>query len=53
MPGAVPRGLALERAARLGEVIDRVAERFWSGLAGEAVDVLVEHGTSRSLRRRG
>ena len=48
MPGAVPHELALERAARLGEVIDREAERFWSGLAGAAVDVLVEHGTSRA-----
>jgi len=47
MPGAVPRELAFERAARLGEVIDREAERFWSALAGEAVDVLVERGTTR------
>ena len=30
MPGAVPHQLALDRAARLGEVIDREAERFWS-----------------------
>jgi len=47
MPGAVPRDLAFERAARLGEVIDREAERFWSALAGQAVDVLVERGTTR------
>ena len=48
MPGAVPRELALERAARLGEVIDREAEQFWSGLAGDTVDVLVEQGASRA-----
>ena len=47
MPGAVPHGLALERAARLGELIDREAARFWRGLAGSTVDVLVERGTSR------
>ena len=47
MPGAVPHQLALDRAARLGEVIDREAERFWSSLAGRPVDVLVERGTSR------
>ena len=48
MRGAVPRELALERAAVLGELIDREAERFWSGLAGREVDVLVERGTSRA-----
>ena len=48
MRGAVPRELALERAAVLGELIDREAERFWSGLAGCEVDVLVERGTSRA-----
>ena len=47
MPGAVPHALAFERAARLGEVIDREAERFWSELAGREVDVLVERGASR------
>ncbi len=47
MPGAVPHQLALDRAARLGEVIDREAERFWSSLAGRSVDVLVERGSSR------
>ena len=47
MPGAVPHQLALDRAARLGEVIDREAERFWSSLAGRPVDVLVERGSSR------
>jgi tRNA A37 methylthiotransferase MiaB len=46
MPGAVPHELAFERAARLGEVIDREAERFWSELAGREVDVLVEQGVS-------
>ncbi|MGE5229592.1 MAG: 30S ribosomal protein S12 methylthiotransferase RimO, partial [Deltaproteobacteria bacterium] len=47
MPGAVPHQLALERAARLGEVIDREAERFWGSLAGHSVDVLVERGSTR------
>jgi tRNA A37 methylthiotransferase MiaB len=47
MRDAVPRELALERAAVLGELIDREAERFWSGLVGREVDVLIEHGTSR------
>ena len=37
MPGAVPRGLAFERAARLSEVIDREAQRFWTGLVGQTV----------------
>jgi ribosomal protein S12 methylthiotransferase len=48
MRGAVPRELALERAAVLGELIDREAERFWSGLSGREVDVLVERGASRA-----
>jgi len=48
MRGAVPHELALERAAVLGELIDREAERFWSGLTGYAVDVLVERGTSHA-----
>ena len=47
MPGAVPHELALERAAHLGQVIDREAERFWSDLSGRSVDVLVEQGASR------
>jgi ribosomal protein S12 methylthiotransferase len=48
MPDAIPHELALERAARLGGLIDREAERFWSGLVGQAVDVLVEQGASRA-----
>ena len=48
MAGAVPIALALERAAILGEVIDREAARFWSGLAGASVDVLVERGVARA-----
>ena len=47
MPGAVPEELAFERAARLGAVIDREAEAFWSELSGQSVDVLIERGTSR------
>lgn len=46
LSGAVPPELALERAALLGEVIGREANRFWSALAGQAVDVLVERGTA-------
>ncbi len=52
MPGAVPHELAFERAARLGEVIDSEAERFWSGLAGREVDVLVELGHLAPGRQR-
>ena len=48
MRGAVPQELAFARAATLGETIDREAERFWSGLAGETVDVLVEQGASHA-----
>src|SRR5690606_7044157 len=47
LPGTVPRELALERAAVLGELIDREAGRYWRGLAGREVDVLVERGASR------
>ncbi len=50
-PGAVPHELAAEpRAAPLlGEVIDREAQaRFWLGLAGRTVEVLVERGTQRA-----
>ncbi len=48
MPGAVPHEVAFERAAALGEVIDRQAARFWSGLTGAEVDVLVERGATRA-----
>jgi ribosomal protein S12 methylthiotransferase len=48
MPGAVPHELALERAAALGEAIDREAGRFWAGLTGRTTEVLVERGTIRS-----
>ena len=48
MAGQVPRALALERAALLGETIDLEARRFWEDLAGREVEVLVERGTSRS-----
>ena len=44
--------LAFERAARLGEVIDREAARFWSELAGRTVDVLVERGSLAAGRHR-
>jgi ribosomal protein S12 methylthiotransferase len=48
MPGAVPHEVAAERAARLGELIDREAARFWGALAGRETDVLVERGTTRA-----
>ncbi len=48
MPGAVPHAVALERAARLGEVIDREAERYWDGLTGHRIEVLVERGTTKA-----
>ena len=53
MPGAVPAELAFERAARLGEVIDREAERFWSGLAGPGRrrPRRARHGAARRRRR--
>lgn len=45
LPGQVPAPLALERAARLGEVIDEHAAAFWLDLEGRPVEVLVERGT--------
>ena len=42
-PGA--GGARLERAARLGEVIDEQAAAFWLDLEGRPVEVLVERGT--------
>jgi ribosomal protein S12 methylthiotransferase len=47
LPGQVPAALALERTARLGEVIDEVAAGFWQDLQGRRVEVLVERGTRR------
>jgi ribosomal protein S12 methylthiotransferase len=40
----VPTALRLERAARVGEVVDRVTSRYWEGLVGARVQVLVERG---------
>ncbi len=48
MAGLVPRAVALERAALLGETIDLEARRFWEDLVGSEVEVLVERGASRS-----
>ena len=48
MPDAVPHEVALGRAARLGEVIDREAARFWSALVGSEADILVEQGAARA-----
>ncbi len=47
LPGAVPHEIALERAARLGELIDRKAASFWRALAGHEAAVLVERGAGR------
>jgi ribosomal protein S12 methylthiotransferase len=41
----VPRAVAEERAARVADAIERAAHDFWNGLLGQAVDVLVEHGS--------
>lgn len=46
MPDAVPRQVALERAALLGEALDREADRYWKALRGTEVEVLVERGTA-------
>lgn len=47
MPGQVPLPTRLERAARLGEAIDRAAAGYWASLVGQEVDVLVERGCRR------
>jgi tRNA A37 methylthiotransferase MiaB len=41
----VPQSLAEERAARISDAVERAAQTFWSGLIGQTVDVLVEHGS--------
>ena len=48
LPGQVSPEVASERAARVGQAIDEVAEGFWAGLIGREIDVLVERGTSRA-----
>ncbi len=48
MPRQVAPEVALERAARLGSVIDGVAAGYWRTLEGRPLDVLVERGTARS-----
>ena len=47
MPGQVPSEVALERAARLGEVIDRSTAAFWRAFATRELEVLVERGSGR------
>jgi ribosomal protein S12 methylthiotransferase len=47
LPGQIPPPTRLERAARLGEAIDRSAAAYWGRLVGEEVDVLVERGSRR------
>lgn len=47
MTPVVPYEVAMERAARLSEIVDRTTSRFWSSLAGHRLDVLVESGTRR------
>ena len=46
--GQVPPQVALERAARLGGAIDEVAARYWQGMVGQTLDVLVERGSGRA-----
>jgi len=41
----VPYTEALERAAFIGEQIERAAARFWSAMVGRRAEVLIEHGT--------
>lgn len=41
----VPYAEALERAAFIGEQIERAAARFWSAMVGRRAEVLIEHGT--------
>ncbi len=47
LPGQVPARIAFERAARLGETIDESATRYWRGLVGATVEVLVERGAGK------
>ena len=44
LPAQVPRALAFERAAELGEAIDRRAAAFWLAQRGSTVEVLIERG---------
>jgi len=50
MSRQVPPALRLERAARLGQAIDRGARRYWEGLVGGEMAVLVERGTRSADR---
>ena len=46
MPGQVPAGSTAERAARVGDVVDRAPRaRTGAGSSAETVDVLVERGS--------
>ncbi len=44
LDGQVSLQTRLERAARVGEAVDRVAARHWEGLVGRSVEALVERG---------
>jgi tRNA A37 methylthiotransferase MiaB len=44
LDGQVSPETRLERAARVGEAVDRVAARHWEGLVGRSVEALVERG---------
>jgi ribosomal protein S12 methylthiotransferase len=50
MPGRVPGEVADERAARLQEVLDLCAARYWRAAVGTTVDVLVERGVRHAGR---
>jgi tRNA A37 methylthiotransferase MiaB len=47
-PNAVPRSVALDRAALLGESIEREARHYWEALLGSRIEVLVERGSRGS-----
>jgi ribosomal protein S12 methylthiotransferase len=55
LPGQVPPQTRLERAARVGETIDRVATGYWESLVGRSFEALVEHrvrgGSSEAVGR--
>lgn len=48
LPAQIDRAVIMERVARLGNALDEAAARYWLGLQGRRLDVLVERGTSRA-----
>jgi len=45
LPGQVPADVREERAARVGDAIERAARSYWESFIGATVDVLVERGS--------